>query len=690
MNSKNGLWIALLLLVIACLLVCTCLTGAGFAIYGARQLFPKLHFPLPGQSSTPDEPSAGSAIILDPPPAEAYETLKTVLNTDIPGADLHELAIRFRGVPADTPRQLNQPNPDYPVGTERVFHVSNVDTNEQFDVTAVLVYKTPHLYMWMEKGQDYDEEKLAKAAELFEQVTYPTNREFFGTEWTPGVDNDPHLSVLHVRGLGDTIAGYFSSPDSFVRPVREDSNEMEMFYINLDNIIIGDPFYNGVLAHEFQHMIHWFNDRNEDTWMNEGCSELAMELNNRQKPGQYDVGGSDYTYLVNTDVQLTTWPEDNEEDTLPHYGSAYLFMAYFLDRFGEEATRTLIAEPRNGMESVDYVLQQHLHLDLTHRDLFADWAVANLLDDPDFADGRFGYTRIDPFKASITENYSLSDLPQNKTHTVAQYGVDSIEVRGEQSVTFNFWGSSVVKALNTQAHSGDYLWWSHRNDESDMRLSRIVDLHNAQKAELRFWAWYDIEEDWDYAYVVVGTAPDGRIASVHDPDITWHILDDSDLGCTRSNPNNNAFGCGLTGNSGGWQELKADLSPYAGQDIVLAFEMITDAAVNKPGLAVDDITLSVDGQTVLKDDVEGGEGGWQAEGFVRVANILPQDWLVQLVTFPKQGKPEVRRLLAGDGYQGSWSLPLSPDTPRAVLLISGLSPVTTERAPYRYQLSVEP
>ncbi len=689
MKTRNGIWITLVLLLVACLLVCTCLTGAGVAIYTARQLFSERPLPLPGLSVTPDAPS-DTTIILDPPPAEAYETLETILTVDIPQADLHELAIRFRGVPADTPRQLNQPNPDYPVGTERVFNVSNVDTNEQFQVTAVLVYKTPHLYMWVEKGQNINKEKLAQAAELFEQVTYPTNREFFGTEWTPGVDNDPHLSVLHVRGLGDTVAGYFSSPDSFVRAVREDSNEMEMFYINLDNITIGDAFYNGVLAHEFQHMIHWFNDRNEETWMNEGCSELAMELNNRQRPGKYDVGGSDYTYLVNTDVQLTTWPEDEEEDTLPHYGSAYLFMAYFLDQFGEEATRTLIAEPRNGMESVDYVLQEHLKLDLTHRDIFADWVVANLLDDPGFADGRFGYTSIDPFKAAITESYPLNKLPRDETRTVTQYGVDSIEVRGEHSVTFNFWGSSVVKALNTEAHSGKYLWWSHRNDESDTRLSRIVNLRDAQTAELRFWAWYDIEEDWDYAYVVVGTAPDGRIESLHDPDITWHMLSDNNLGCTLSNPNNNAFGCGLTGSSKGWQELKADLSPYTGQDIVLAFEMITDAAVNRPGLAVDDITLIVDGQTVLSDDVENGENGWLAEGFVRIANVLPQEWLVQLVTFPKAGKPEVHRLLEWNGYQGSWNIPLSPDTPRVVILISGLSPVTTERASYRYQLSVKP
>lgn len=688
--NKTAIWLIVLALVVGCLTCCACLVGAGVFLYKNPTLLPTLP-PLTFDPKPTEEPIDITQFNPDPAPPEAYETLSTLQSATIPNSDLHELAIRFRGVPATTPRQLNQPNPDYPVGTERVFNVSNVDTDEQFQVTAVLVYKTPHVYMWVEKGVSYNEKKIAEAAELFETVTYPTNREFFGTEWTPGVDNDPHLSVLHTRNMGATVAGYFSSPDSFVRAVREDSNEMEMFYINLDNTVIGDDFYNGVLAHEFQHMIHWYNDRNEDTWMNEGCSELAMELNGRKRPGKYDVGGSDYAYLINTDIQLTTWPDQDESDTYPHYGAGYLFMAYFLDRFGEEATKALIANPLNGMESVDDVLRNTLKLNLTHQDIFADWAVANLLDNPAIDDGRFGYREFDPLNASYAESYALDELPNEAVfRQVAQYGVDSLELRGEQSVRFDFTGSTTVKALATEAHSGQYLWWSNRNDESDMRLSRIVSLPKAQHITLSFWAWYSIEEDWDYAYLVVGTAPDGKISSLQDPDITWHILNDSSLECTTTNPNNNSMGCGWTGQSNGWKPLSADLSRYAGQDIVIAFEHITDAAVNQPGLAVDDITLTADGKVLFSDDAESADPTWIAEGFVRIANVLPQQWIVQLVTFPKQGEPQVERLLFLDGTRGSWSIPLSPTTPRALVLISGITPVTTERALYQYRIAVEP
>ncbi len=78
-----------------------------------------------------------------------------------------------------------------------------------------------------------------------------------------------------------------------------------------------------------------------------------------------------------------------------HYGASYLFMSYFLDRFGEDATKALVAHDANGLESVDLVLRDALNLDLTHEDIFADWVVANWVDDTSIDDGQYGYDDID-------------------------------------------------------------------------------------------------------------------------------------------------------------------------------------------------------------------------------------------------------------------------------------------------------
>ncbi len=189
------------------------------------------------------------------------------------------------------------------------------------------------------------------------------------------------------RGLGVNIAGLFSSIDSVNPLARPDSNGHETFLMSADHLFFGEED-KGTLAHEFQHMIHWYRDRNEDTWMNEGFSVLAEFLNG------FDPGPFDDLYVMNPDQQLTDWPDDNDA-TRPHYGESFLFLAYFLDRFGENATKQLVAEPENGMVAIDKVLKDINAIDaktkelITADDVFADWVIATFLKDPAAGDGQF-------------------------------------------------------------------------------------------------------------------------------------------------------------------------------------------------------------------------------------------------------------------------------------------------------------
>jgi hypothetical protein len=596
------------------------------------------------------------------------ETERLLAETVVPERDLHDLAIRLRGLPPNTPRTINPDgSPDYEMGTRRLFHVSDVDTDEQFDITAVLEYKTEHIYMWVEEGVRFNRDDLTAAAELFEEQSYPTNRAFFGSEWTPGVDNDPHLSILHARGLGNTVAGYYSSADEFVSAVRDDSNEMEMFYINIDNVTINNDFYNGVLVHEFQHMIHWHNDRNEETWLNEGFSELAMYLND------FDTGGSDWSFAMAPDTQINSWPE-GPGNASANYGAGYLFTSYFLDRFGPEATQALVSDAENSFTAVDTVLDS-LDAELTHEDLFADWVVANLLDDPRLEDGRYGYADINPPDFDIEFIYQGDDYPVSQSSTVHQYGTDYMELHAEQPLTLRFTGSTQVGLVDTNAHSGQYVWWSNRGDDSDMMMTRNFDLSNVSAATLEYWMWYDIEEDWDYAYLQIST----------DGGETWEIV--TTPSGTGENPNGNSFGWAYTGRSGNgsrpeWVKEQVDLSAYAGQEVQIRFEYITDDAVNRPGFLLDDIAIP---EIDYFSDFEADQDGWQAQGFIRHANQLPQRWLLQLVLLGHD--TSVQRLVLDTDQSGEWQIPLDSQTDEAIITISGIAPVTTEWASYSYEIS---
>jgi hypothetical protein len=174
------------------------------------------------------------------------------------------------------------------VGEKESFWVSNTDTADNFQIEATLAAVTDHLYFWVEDGVDYSQNALDKLAQEFEEVIYPTNREFFGSEWFPGVDEDPHLYVIYARGLGSNLAGYYSSIDEYHPIVHEYSNAHETFMLSADNAGLDEGYTFGVLAHEFQHMIHWYRDRNETSWLNEGFSELATLLTNQRQGPTHD------------------------------------------------------------------------------------------------------------------------------------------------------------------------------------------------------------------------------------------------------------------------------------------------------------------------------------------------------------------------------------------------------------------
>ncbi len=556
--------------------------------------------------------------------------------------------------------------PRYEVGAQAHFWVQNADTNKVFRVQATLVAVRPHVYLWIEDGVRYDEGDAVALARTFETKIYPTDRAFFGSEWTPGIDGDPHIYIVYTRGLGSTIAGYFSSADEVPPFAHKFSNAHEMFVLNADTVNLNSNFTYGVLAHEFQHMIHWYHDRNETSWLNEGASQLASLLNN------YAPGGFDATYAANPDVQLNAWADPAlHQSTAPHYGASFLFLVYFLGRFGEQATRTLVARPENGLPSVDLTLRE-INAHESADDLFVDWALANYLQDPSLEHGRYSYLftyRPPKFKAGA----NVSTCPASGEDTVHQYGVDYIKITcpGEHKITFQ--GNDLVSLFPANPHSGNFVFWSGHGDNSDMSLTRKFDLSGVSSASLSYWVWYDIEKDYDFLYVEASR--DG---------VFWDML--KTPSGTDANPTGNNYGWGYTGISGGskeprWIHESVDLTPYAGGKVWLRFEYVTDAEINHTGVLIDDISIPQIGYSV---DLESGASGWKGRGFVRVGRFIPQKFRVELVLRGKNGL-QVRPLRFDARNRAVISFGLEPSE-SAVLVVSGVSRGTHELARYSWDV----
>ncbi len=598
---------------------------------------------------------------------QVRDTLTILQNAVIPSADLIYLAERYEGK-TGIPLQSTAAPIAYSIGDTKDFYKLNVDTNNTSRITAVLRYASEDIYFWVEQGVNLDAGELNSLMRTFEDQIYPTNQEFFGKEWIPGVDNDPHLYILYARDLGRQLAGYTASSDGVVTLAHEYSNVHEMFYINSDVQWLSDPYTLSVMAHEFQHLIHGYHDPNEELWMNEGFSELATLLNG------YDAGGFDYLFSFNTDIQLNDWSMDpNENDA--HYGASFLFVTYLLERFGEDFTKAIVADQLDGFTSIDHVLAAYNHQDLitgeliTANDLFADWAIANYVNDPAFADGRYAYNIYSSAPtASSTETITDCDNVQ-LDRLVHQYGTDYIRLAcANEDFQLNFSGSSSVNVLPVDS-AGDYFMWSNRADASATKLTRQFDFSEVDgPITLTYSTWFDIENDYDFLYLLASTGGgSGRI--INTPS------------CSVSDITGNSYGCGYSGLSNGWIKETVDLSQFAGQIVNLSFEYITDEAVTGEGFAVNDIRVP---EIDYLADFEENAGGWTSEGFVRIDNRLPQTFLVSIID-PYSETP-TQKFAIESGEELNITLHALPEGFDYILVVSGSSRFTRQKAEYQVNL----
>ncbi|GAB4490400.1 MAG: immune inhibitor A [Anaerolineales bacterium] len=659
--------------VVIVLLCCCCLAVAaggfgGLLWLGSQAAPPYIDEPPTYEYNTPspfnpNPVATPTAPVITRPALDeiSTETLETLKNTIVPENDPRELACRLKNI-CNVPETF--PQGPFEVGAQKQFWVMNVQTIEYRQLTANLAYKTDVAYFWVEEGVRFSQSEAKDLVDAFSQKMVPTNREFFGMEPSPGIDGDPHIYLLYARGIGGSTAGYFSSSDAQHPLVNQYSNGHEMFVFNADNSPLADPYTYGVLAHEFQHMIHFGRDRNETSWLNEGFSELAVLLNH------YSTGFKDSSYLSRPDLQLTDWGPDVGQNA-PYYGASFLFTTYFLQRFGEQATQALVREADNSMDSVDKVLDAIGATDprsgqpIRANDLFMDWAIANYLLDQSVGDGRYAYQRYQPF-SKAAEARAFTTCPAEYSDTVNQYGVDYIRFSCKGKYTLRFEGSTATTLLPADAYSGKYAFWSNKGDESDMTLTREFDFRSVTgPLTLNYRIWYDIEEGWDYAYLQASS----------DGGQTWQIL--LTPSGTAEDPAGNAYGWGYTGSSSGWIEESVDLSQLAGQTVLLRFEYITDAAVNGEGIMVDDISIP---EINYFDDFETGANGWQAEGFVRIENLLPQTFRLALIR--KGGQTTVETITVNPDQTAEINLDLGGDTREVILLVSGTTRFTRSVGSY--------
>ncbi len=172
-----------------------------------------------------------------------------------------------------------------------------------------------------------------------------------------------------------------------------------------------------------------------------------------------------------------------------------------------------------------------------------------------------------------------------------------VEMQGSQRVSdsandLSNWTSNQFTVSSVRQHSLPSSFYSGSGDNFQRYLQTTDPFEVYSGDSVKLWMWYDIETDWDYAYVEVST--DGSTFTPIAGSVT-----------TESDPNGNNRGHGITGSSGGWIEAGFDLSAYLGQLVFIRISYYTDSYVANEWIYVDDI-YPVPGfavQTVIASDL---------------------------------------------------------------------------------------
>lgn len=559
------------------------------------------------------------------------------------------------------------------VGTGASFNIFNYDNNTVVEVEMELKAVGRHAYFWFDSGPGAitpDADTLAGVALAFDEI-YAQVVAAFGQENNPGIDGDPRIHIVHVSPLvlcdvteetagSCGLAGYFSAGDMLPAAVDARSNEREMFVMNSWNF--GTDYYLNVLGHEFRHMVEHNYDEGDIDWAVEGSAVLAEELLGYTSNAYARAN----LFLSNPDQQLNSWTEGNPS---PFYGQGYLLNHYLYHRLGADLYRQFAQSEAAGLAALDQVAAVNGLLFSGHA-LWLDWLVALAIHDRPGVPSE--YRLAAPLDTAAST--AVNQFPTSYDTDVHQYAADYYRLFGDGTVTISFTGSTLVPLLEGGAASGSSIWYAQRANYSQMRLTRGLDLREVTEASLNYAVYYDIERGYDFAYLSVST----------NGGETWQGITATNM--DGLDPADDPSGGALTerfysGRERRWLQETADLTPFAGQQIQIRFEYVTDPILTYGGLALDNIAVPEIG---FYDDVERLSGGWLAEGFSRVTAVMPQQWDVQLVTFPG-GVATVQSLALTAAQTASISLDLSASSERPVLIVAASAPMTLQKAHYRLQ-----
>ena len=288
--------------------------------------------------------------------------------------------------------------------------------------------------------------------------------------------------------------------------------------------------YEGVFAHEYQHLLHHYTDPDEVNWVNEGLSDFTeiitgyADLSKHVDEKGYDNHTQCYLGWLSVmhpdwnpipracgpENSLTAWEDQGGDEILADYGFAMYFMNYLHSQPGLDQSffTSWQHNPGNGIDGLNAALAA-AGSSSDFQSLLEDELISALIDgylDNGASGGGSQYQN------SATEATIFFSSNANGTPGAPPWGADYIDLgpgSGLSTVAFNGddqfhfpGGTDFVVDGDGYFTNPDVTGGKYDND-LDISMARSVAGHDGEA--LSFDTYYGIELGWDFGFVQAST-----------------------------------------------------------------------------------------------------------------------------------------------------------------------------------------
>ena len=435
------------------------------------------------------------------------------------------------------------------------------------------------------------------------------------------------------------------------------------------------PFlYESVFAHEYQHLLEYYQDSNEALWVNEGLSDWARTLTRYTDPRLpiTDQGFDSHIqcflgYLgIETPANpvprqggpensLTVWGDQGNGEILCDYGATASLMELIRDDYGKAFMTKLHRFDANGLRGLTRALRSAGSED-TARDVLHRWAAAvaldGVLDDGAVLHGGSPADyRVPTLDATINwdteEAYASPGAPPNGSDYVRLREANGSYIAAGNIRKIEFDGAEHHAAAplawevdpSPPGQVGDPAFFSGSGHNLNRAMVRRVTVPEGG-ASLTFETRYSLEEYYDYGYVEVSTDGGRTYEKLSNnntiPDNSGRPSFTGNSGCPEG-----TYGNGTC--SPRWVSQTFDLTQFGGREIIIGFRYVTDVEGASAGWWIDDVSV---GATSLGDGTN--LDGWSSPSGIDPVEIA--GFTVMLVAYTPGQNAYITTLPLGDGF----------------------------------------